>query len=284
MRIGFIGAGKAGCSLGKYFSEAGGRAGLIVSGYYSLEEADAAWAASFTSSQCFTSLGEAVQGSDAIIVSTPDGAVTKVWESLRQEQLSGKMICHLSGSLSSDVFSGVEETGADPISIHPLFAFSNRESVYRQLYEASFTLEGHPRAVSLWQEAFAALGNGAVPIRQALKGKYHAAASLLSNHVLAVLSAGYELLEDCGFSAREAREFSRILVKKNVENAISDGCVSALTGPIERGDTGTVRKHLAELCEEQQELYRACGRKLVSLAVKKHPDQNYDSMKELLFD
>lgn len=282
MRISFIGAGKAGCSLGKYFAENGSGCGLTVSGYYSLEEADAAWAASFTDSHSFETMGEAVGESDAIIVSTPDGAITKVWESLRQEHVGGKMICHLSGSLSSDVFSGVEELGAYPISIHPMFAFSNRESVYRQLKEASFTLEGHPRAVSAWQEVFKALGNGAVPIDKAVKAKYHGAASLLSNHVLAVLATGYGLLEECGFSGEEARTFSQFLVKNNVEHAIAEGCAGALTGPIERGDMGTVKKHLSVMGEEQQKLYRACGRKLIDLAREKHPGQDYGPMEELL--
>lgn len=282
MRISFIGAGKAGCSLGKYFAENGSRCGLTVSGYYSLEEADAAWAASFTGSHCFVTMGEAVDEGDAILVSTPDGAITKVWESLQQEHVSGKMICHLSGSLSSDVFSGVEELGAYPISIHPMFAFSNRESVYQQLKEASFTLEGHPRAVSAWREIFKALGNGAVPIDKAVKAKYHGAASLLSNHVLAVLATGYELLEECGFSREEARSFSQFLVKNNVEHAILEGCVKSLTGPIERGDIGTVEKHLSVMEEGQRELYRACGRKLTALAREKHPGQDYGAMEDLL--
>lgn len=281
MKIGFIGAGKAGCSLGKYFAERN-RGGLAVSGYYSLEEADARWAASFTDSRWFQTLGEAVDSSDTILVSTPDGAITKVWEALRQEHIRGKMICHLSGSLSSDVFSQGEELGAYPISIHPMFAFSNKESVYQQLHEASFTLEGHPRAVAAWQEAFRALGNQAIPIDKAVKAKYHGAASLLSNHVLAVLAAGYDLLEECGFSQEEARLFSRFLVRNNVEHAIADGCVKALTGPVERGDAGTVAKHLSVMGEEQQGLYRACGRKLVSLARKKNPGQDYSSIEELL--
>ncbi|MCI8894096.1 MAG: DUF2520 domain-containing protein [Lachnospiraceae bacterium] len=282
MKISFIGAGKAGCSLGKYFAEKGSGCGLTVSGYYSLEEADARWAASFTGSHCFAAMGEAVDKSDAIIVSTPDGAITKVWESLRQEHVSGKMICHLSGSLSSDVFSGAEDLGAYPVSIHPMFAFSNRESVYQQLQQASFTLEGHPRAVLAWQEVFEALGNGAAPIDRDVKAKYHGAASLLSNHVLAVLATGYELLEECGFSSKEARSFSQFLVKNNVEHAIKEGCVKALTGPVERGDIGTVEKHLSVMGEAQQELYRACGRKLAALARQKHPGQDYGPMEDLL--
>jgi predicted short-subunit dehydrogenase-like oxidoreductase (DUF2520 family) len=278
MKIGFIGAGRAGCSLGKYFCEHENFQGHQVSGYYSLTRENASWAASFTSSKVFETVGEAAKESDTMIISTPDGAISTVWELLKKEKVKGKVICHLSGSLSSDVFQGVEEAGAYPISIHPLFAFSDKESVYLQLQSADFTLEGHPYAVKLWQELFSALSNDTVVIDKGVKQKYHAAASLLSNHVLAVLQTGYELLEECGFTPQEARSFSRLLVQENVAHAIENGCVAALTGPIERGDVKTVQGHLAVLHPAQRELYLACTRKLLELAKIKHPDRDYGDL------
>lgn len=287
MKVGFIGAGKAGCSLGKYFSVCGKQQdeqaeALKVTGYYSFMKEDARWAAQFTGSQLFQSADEVAAASDAIIISTPDGAVKDVWDALDKEKINGRIICHLSGSLSSDVFSGIGDYGAYPISIHPMFAFSDKESVYRQLHHVSFTLEGHEKAVAAWQKVFEALGNAALPIDKSVKVKYHAAASLLSNHVIAVLETGYELLMDCGFSKEEARSFSQILVKDNVRHVIENGSVNALTGPIERADTETVRKHLSVLSEEQKRLYRICGEKLLWLAKQKNPERDYDMINELL--
>lgn len=289
MKIGFIGAGKAGCSLGKYFAQYGQRAagGETVSkpevtGYYSLVKEDAMWAAQFTDSAYFQSTEEVIAASDAIILSTPDGAVKNVWNALDKKLIAGKMICHLSGSLSSDVFSGCGDYGAYPISIHPMFAFSDKESVYQQLHQAGFTLEGHVYAVDKWKALFGQLGNAAIEIAKEVKPKYHAAASILSNHVIAVLATGYELLMECGFSEMEARSFTQTLVRDNVEHVIQNGAANALTGPIERGDAGTVEKHLAVLNAEQKRLYRACGMKLLEIIDKKHNDRDYTQLQELL--
>ena len=282
MKIGFVGAGRAGCSLGKYFTTKAAQADVTVTGYNSIVEEEARWAARFTGSSVFERIEDVIAASDAIILSTPDGAIKKVWDMIDKKNLTGKMICHLSGSLSSDVFSGIDTYGGYAISIHPMFAFSNKDSVYQQLDSVSFTLEGHPYAVNVWQQLLDALGNRSVVIDQAKKPKYHAAASILSNQVIAVLATGYELLEECGFSEQEARTFSAALVRDNVEHVIADGCVSALTGPIERGDVGTVKKHLQELNDMQKEMYRVCGSKLLELAGCKNSQTDYAALKSVL--
>lgn len=281
MKVGFIGAGKAGCSLGQYFTTKTGQTDVQVTGYYSLIEEDARWAAAVTKSECYKSVEEVIAASDSVILSTPDGAIKKVWESINKEKMAGKIICHLSGSLSSDVFSGVEECGGYPVSIHPMFAFSNKESVFQQLNQVSFTLEGHAFAVSKWKELFRSLGNAALEISKEVKPKYHAAASLLSNHVVAVLEAGYQLLQDCGFSEEEARSFSSVLVRDNVEHVISDGGAAALTGPIERGDMETVEKHLKVLNDGQKAIYQACGQQLIQIARKKNEERDYSPIEKL---
>lgn len=282
MKIGFVGAGRAGCSLGKYFTTKAAQADITVTGYNSIVEEEARWAAEFTGSSVFERIEDVIVASDAVILSTPDGAIKKVWDTIDKKNLTGKMLCHLSGSLSSDVFSGIDMHGGYAISIHPMFAFSNKDSVYQQLDSVSFTLEGHPYAVNAWKQQLHALGNRSVVIDQAKKPKYHAAASILSNQVIAVLATGYELLEECGFSEKEARTFSAALVRDNVEHVIADGCVSALTGPIERGDVGTVQKHLQELNDGQKEMYRVCGSKLLEIAECKNPQTDYAVLENVL--
>ncbi|MCM1158495.1 MAG: DUF2520 domain-containing protein [Bacteroidales bacterium] len=282
MKIGFIGAGKAGCSLGKYFQDKGQQADIQVAGYYSLSEEEARWAADFTDSAYFRDMQEVVLASDTIILSTPDGAVNEVWESLKKEQINGRIFCHLSGSLSSDVFSGIEDYGAYPVSMHPMFAFSSKESVYQQLNTVSFTLEGHKKAVFLWKSILEAMGNQAIEIAKEVKAKYHAAASMLSNHVAAVLSTGYGLLTECGFSEEEARSFSAVLVRNNVEQIIGQGCVGALTGPVERGDVRTVEKHLSVLPDNGKDIYLSCGRELLNLAKQKNPGRDYRKLEAII--
>jgi len=281
MKIGFIGAGKAGCSLGKYFCEKT-LPDLTLTGFYSKTPAHAQWAAQFTQSQFFSSIEDVISYSDVIIISTPDSVVDLIWQSIPKETLKGKIICHLSGSLSSDVFSKKESYGAYGISIHPLFAFSNKESVYQQLHQACFTLEGDSYAVELWQKFFADMGNPTLLLRKEDKTAYHAAASMLSNHVLAVLDCGYQLLQSCGFTDAQARQFTANLVTENLQHAISSGTIQALTGPIERGDLETVEKHLSCLDSQTKPIYQSCVKRLISLAEQKNPDRDYAPLKQLL--
>ena len=143
-------------------------------------------------------------------------------------------------------------------------------------------MEGESHAVSRWKEIFEALGNPVIVISKEAKPKYHTAASFLSNHVLAVLEAGYQLLSECGFSEKEARDFSSVLVRGNVEHAVKNGTVDALTGPIERADELTVAKHLSVLNDIQESIYKSCGKELLELAKRKNPGRDYRKIAEML--
>lgn len=100
MQIGFIGAGKVGVSLGKYFKEKGRNVG----GYYSLTRASAAWAAAFTQTTCYESLEEIISSCGMILFTVPDSAIAEVWQQAKP-YVSGKVIGHCSGLYSSDIFS-----------------------------------------------------------------------------------------------------------------------------------------------------------------------------------
>lgn len=59
--------------------------------------------------------------------------------------------------------------------------------------------------------------------------------------------------------------------------------MDALTGPVERGDLGTVQKHLDVLQGGQAEaVYRELGTVLVDLAKRKHPEWKGQAMRECL--
>lgn len=280
MQIGIIGAGRVGCSMGKYLVEHG----ADVLGYYDTNDRAAEEAAQFTGTERYDTLAELVSASRLIFITTPDGIILRVWEQIRHLPLAQKIICHCSGALSSDSFSGIEDTRAACLSIHPMLPFSNRFSSFEQLNNAFFTVEGQEHAVKVISELFRSFGNEICCIDGAKKAKYHAAASILSNQVIAVLDMGYSLLEECGFSRDDAVCATAQLVRRNIENVISSGCSKALTGPIERGDVQTVQKHISCLDEQDVKLYKLLGKKLVKIAENKNPDKDYKEMEDLLDD
>ena len=74
------------------------------------------------------------------------------------------------------------------------------------------------------------------------------------------------------------------LVKNNVDAFLEKGSVNALTGPVERNDISTVRKHLDVLSGDDREIYRLLGKKLVSVAQEKNQDRNYEKLKEVFME
>lgn len=277
MQIGFIGAGKVGVSLGKYFKEKG----RAVVGYYSRTETSARWAAEFTDTAYYENLQQIISDCDILMFTVPDDKIAEVYRQAKP-YLSGKIIAHCSGLHSSKIFSDIGTADCSAYSIHPLCAVSSKEYSYKLLSDTLFTLEGDNAHISTIQQLFEEMGNRTCVISAENKAKYHAAASLASNHMTAVFYMAEKLFLECGFSEKQAREELYGLAKGNLENILAQGCIASLTGPIERGDGATVEKHLDCLPEEIRSAYLENGKQLVEIAEKKHPKRDNSRIKNLL--
>jgi len=280
MNIGFIGAGKVGFSLGKYLSVNG----IGLSGYYSRNLRSAEEAAEFTGSKTFSTPGELIRESTVIFITVPDGAITDVFNNIRELGISGKLICHCSGALSAgEAFTDIASTGAYGLSVHPLFPVSSKYESYKELSKAFFCLEGD--CAEQWSDILTSLGNPVRIIDGSVKVRYHAACAISSNLVCALAAESVSLLKECGFTADEALQALRPLAMSNISKVFEAGPVSALTGPVERNDVSTVSKHLKCFgTDEERELYTAVSRKLTEVASEKHPETDYSELRKLLSD
>lgn len=278
MKIGFIGAGKVGFTLGKYFVTQG----QTVTGYYSQNPQSAYEAARFTNTKPYETCRPLIEDSDTLFLTVPDGAIQTIWDYIKTLPIKGKIICHCSGSLSSAIFSEIESMGAYGYSIHPLFAISNKFESYKEIPNALFTIEGSKDYFDNMQHFLESLGNEVQQIDTNAKTKYHTAAVIVSNQVVALAKLGVDLLMDCGFSEKKAQTALAPLMLGNVKNMISQGISNALTGPIERNDMETIKKHLSCLTETKQELYILLSILLIEIAKDKNPQQDYDLLQTLL--
>ena len=279
MRIGFIGAGKVGFSLGKFFVSRN----IQVTGYYSRHQESAKEAAKFTETKFYKDISMLIKDSDAIFVTVPDGQIRVVYDQLKDREISEKQICHCSVAMSSkEAFPDANEHGAFGYSIHPLFPVSSKYDSYQKLADAFFCLEGDLAHMNDWVTLFQNIGVKTRMIESENKVKYHAACAIASNLVCALFAESMELLEACGFEKEEALEALSPLAKSNMEQILSCGPIGALTGPIERGDSLTVSKHLA--CfknKDDRSMYTSVSRKLISMAKEKHPEKNYKELEDL---
>lgn len=280
MKIGFIGAGKVGVTLGKFFSEGG----IQVSGYYSRHQESREEAAAFTASKSYDNISSLVKASDAVFITVPDGSIKAVYEELPKNEIKGKQICHCSGAMTAEeAFSDINETGAYGFSIHPLFPVSSKFDVYKEIAGAFFCIEGDSRYIGEWKERLENLGPSVAVIKGENKIRYHAACAISSNLMCSLVQTSIDLLQTCGFSDKEALKALSPLIEANMKHVIEVGPEAALTGPVERNDKGTVGKHLECFeTEDQKQLYRYASKRLVGLAEKRHPESDYGLLKELL--
>lgn len=278
MRIGIIGAGKVGTTLGKYLSIHGKN----VTGFYSRTHESADEAATFAETETYSSLCKLVEKSDVIFITTPDGVIPQVWGDLLHQDISNRIICHFSGLLSSHVFSGREEAGASGISMHPMYAFSDKFHSYEQFHTAYLTLEGDPEAVAVMKPMWEAIGHHVLTLKAEDKIKYHVAAAMASNEMLGLMQASLDILSECGFSEKDSMALLTPLVQGNIASMLEKGCVNALTGPVERGDAQTVRKHLQALeGSKAGKIYQSLGSTMVELAKRRNPDRDYTPVRTL---
>ncbi len=277
MDIGMIGAGKVGFSLGKYFT----LHGVKVSGYYSRNPKSAKEAAEFTGTKAFDTMKQIVEVSDVLVLTVPDGQISTVWKELKELELAGKIMIHCSGALTTDVFAD-KAKDTFVYSVHPLLAVSDKYESYEIFKDALFTIEGSPERMEEMCILFQSCGNRIQPIKKESKMLYHAAASLASNFMVTIADTAQLMLQRCGFSEEMSENALSVLMRENINSVIQKGTKAALTGPIERADTGTVKGHLSVLNEEERAVYLALARETVKLAEKKHPERSYQEMEEVL--
>ena len=279
MRTGIIGAGKVGCSLGKYFR----LNNLKVTGYYDVNENLAKEAATFTETTFIEDLETIVKISDTLFLTVPDDLITTVWNQMKDMSLEGKFICHCSGALSAgDAFPGIDKCGAFGYSVHPLFAVSDKYNSYKELSHAYFVIEGDEKHREEIAGIFNNLGNEVRYIAAKDKVKYHCAAAVCSNHVVALIQESLELLQECGFDEESALKALTPIMLGNMQHIVERGTVNSLTGPVERADVKTVEKHLSCLNEKQQMLYRLLSEILISIGEKKNLGRDYGRLKDIL--
>ena len=277
-KIGFIGAGKVGFSLGKYISEKAGDA-YEVYGYFSHDPASARAAAAFAGGQAFGAAEELAAGCDLLLLTVPDDQIESTWLRLRDAIPSESLLVgHCSGCLDSSIFHGMRAFG----SIHPIIAMHDRETAYQKLQNAYFTIEGGDDFLEFSKSLLTSLGNHYSTIKAENKVRYHAASVMVSNLVNALTAEGMNTFKECGLDEEFAEKAWRALFLENAQNIVSLGPVLALTGPVERADAATVEKHLNALTGETKEIYRLLSLKLTETAQLKNPDRDYTELRKIL--
>jgi predicted short-subunit dehydrogenase-like oxidoreductase (DUF2520 family) len=277
MNIGFIGAGKVGSAFGHYLKDHA----INVVGYASRTIESAVDAAKFTGTGYFN-VDELMETCDYIFITTPDDVISNVWNQMKQFNLQDKKIFHMSGSLSSAIFEDIESYGAFGYSLHPLLPITDKYS-YRRLDNAIFTIEG--KNIASIEGFLSSSKIHFFKILEANKAKYHAAAVFASNYVVALAKISKTLLVECGIPENDTNRAIYSLMEGTICNIKEKGIEQSLTGPIVRGDTGTVKKHIEAFNNNKTacfaDIYQELGKVALDI-VRERESLNEEKANEIL--
>jgi predicted short-subunit dehydrogenase-like oxidoreductase (DUF2520 family) len=211
---------------------------------------------------------EVVRGASLVLVATPDDQIAAAAAALAATGGvgPGQTVLHLSGLLDRTALASLAGTGAALGSFHPLQTVAEPGEAPARLRGAFAGIEGDPRALAAGHRMAAALGMTAVPLDPAAKPLYHAGAVFSANYATALVGVAERLARRAGVPADLAARMYMPLLAGAARNMLDLGIAAALTGPIRRGDLGTIRAHLAALPADVRPLYRMLGLAALKLA------------------
>ncbi|GFO64622.1 DUF2520 domain-containing protein [Geomonas paludis] len=263
-----IGCGAVGKTVGRLLQQSGA---VQVQDILTRSAASAQAAAGFIGAGRPVAGFDQLARADLYLVASPDDAIAACARALCRADLldPDTTVCHLSGSLGSDLLYPVKELGAQVASVHPVKSFADPAVCVGDFAGTWCGIEGDPQAREFLAELFGAIGGRVFPIDPRFKTVYHAGSVLVCNYLTALMEAGLRAFHKGGVPRDTALSVMEPLVRGTVDNIFRAGTARALTGPIARGDAGVVERQLDALDGFDADLaliYRALGRVAVELS------------------
>ena len=208
---------------------------------------------------------DAVDASDVVFITVPDGAIGGVAAVV--DWRPGQAVVHCSGARGLEVLTVPEQAGALVGCLHPLQSFPAAEPDLTRFEGITCGIDAASPLDAILEAIAGDLGARTVRLTGVDRSLYHAAAVLISNDAIALTAAATRAWTLAGLPEAAAREALAPLLLGAAGNIAAHPLIEALTGPVARGDVGTVERHLDALARDPalRTLYRALGAELLRL-------------------
>lgn len=283
MKIGFIGTGKVGIAIAYT---------LKNKGFEVVAVSDTDGEKAFTmarpylgNSTTYTDNNMEVVGrSDVIAVTTQDYAIRAVANEVygKSERLDGKLFFHTSGAHPSSILKPLDEKGAVIGSLHPLQSFPGVETAIRVLPLTYVFIEGDANALKTLEIIGKSIGQATIPIDGRNKVYYHLCAVFVCNLLCALLYASEKIMKKIDITLEPFFP----IINATLHNIQSHGPLMSLTGPIVRGDTGTVQDHIRAMNDMNlhKKVYKALSLAALDMVKERgiHNQETLDAFRRVL--
>jgi len=265
--IGFIGAGTTGTALAVRLAQHGYQ--VIAVSSRSLNSAEKL-AGMISGCQVYNGAQEVADVAQLVFVTTPDDTIPEVAAEVQWHKEQN--VVHCSGAHSVDILEAAKQRGANTGCFHPLQTFASVDQAIDNMPGSTFAIEAEEPLLGVLEEMATALEGDWVNLKAGDKVLYHTAAVFACNYLVTLVKLATDLWQTFGVSPAQATKALMPLLRGTLSNIENVGLPNCLTGPIARGDLGTISRHLESLEKQATPLlniYKELGRQTIPIALAK---------------
>ena len=267
LKIGFIGAGTTGTALAVRLAQHGYPITAVAS--RSLTSAEML-AGRISGCKAYSGAQEVADIAQLIFITTPDDTISGVAANIQWHD--GQNVVHCSGAHSVDILEPAKLRGANTGCFHPLQTFASVDQAIDNIPGSTFAIEAEEPLASVLKEMATALKGDWVILKAGDKVLYHTAAVFACNYLVTLVKLATDLWQTFEVPPAQATKALMPLLRGTLSNIENVGLPNCLTGPIARGDLGTISRHLESLSKQAPSLlgiYKELGRQTVPIALAK---------------
>ena len=267
IKLGFIGSGTVATTLAVALSHKGYP---VVSVSSHSQQSANRLARLIDGCQACNSNQEVADKAELIFITTPDDFIASVATEVKWQPRQS--IVHCSGADSTDILAPAREAGATVGAFHPLQTFASVEQAIENIPGSTFAVEAEEPLLTTLKEMTTTLKGDCIVLRAEDKVLYHAAAVIACNYLVTLVKLATDLWQTFDVPTNQAAKALLPLLRGTINNIENVGIPQCLTGPLARGDAGTIEKHITALEKSAPAVlptYRELGRQTIPVALAK---------------
>ena len=286
--IGVIGAGRVGAVLGAALRAEG----HALTGAYAVSDASRARAAELLPGVPLLDVPAIVERSEMLLLAVPDDQLAPLAAGIAATGMvpGGQLVVHTSGRYGTEVLAPLARAGSATLALHPAMTFTGTRADLARLIGCPMGITAAPDLLPIAAALAVELAGESEVIAEGDRPLYHAGLAHAANHLVVLVDQARETLSRLGIDDPGA--YLRPLLEAALDESLRHGA-KALTGPVVRGDAGTVSAHLDALADldatgapgergDVSDTYRALA--LAALSRVRLPEDTRESIRVLLQD
>jgi len=267
LKLGFIGTGTVGSALSIRLNEKGYP---IIAVSSRTRTAAEKLAQAIKNCRVYDTNQAVADTADLVFITTPDAAIPTVVSEIQWHP--GQSVVHCSGADSAEILTPARKMGAHIGAFHPLQTFASVKQAIDNIAGSTFAIEAEEPLKTTLKELTGALNGTWIELKASDKVVYHAAAVIACNYLVTLVKLADDLWQTFGIPRDQATKALLPLIRGTLNNIGNVGIPQCLTGPIARGDMGTIKKHLEALRREAPDVlttYCELGLQTIPIALAK---------------